>query len=118
MIRKMKLEELGELYRLLVCYKKIYNIRDLNELSATIEDIKQQYETEASRINGPSGYQIVPAKVTNIRGAGRNPIYTDQERDHILELRETGKTIRKIAEEVHCSIGFVHKIIKEQKYLD
>ena len=116
MIKKtpMKLEELGELYRLLVSYEKKYDIKKSNWLPAALEEIKQHYETEAMRINGPSGYEIVPSKITNPRGAGKNLIYTDQERDYILELRKSGLTIRKIAEKVHCSIGFVHKLINEQ----
>lgn len=52
--------------------------------------------------------------IRNTRGAGRRPLFTEQDRERILELRGQGMTIRGIASAVMCSTGYVHKIISEQ----
>ncbi len=51
----------------------------------------------------------------NPRWAGREPRYTDGERDGIVEAVGGGMSYRKAAEKFGCSIGFVHKLINEHR---
>lgn len=49
----------------------------------------------------------------NVRQAGRPPVYSDREKDRIVKMREKGMTIRAIAREMNCSVGYVQKLINE-----
>ena len=50
----------------------------------------------------------------NPRNAGRNPIFSDREKDAIRERISQGIPMRRIAEEFRCSVGYVHKLKCEQ----
>lgn len=49
----------------------------------------------------------------NTRGAGRNSRFTDQEKETIKMYRLQGKTIKELAEMYICSVGLIHRILKE-----
>ncbi len=51
----------------------------------------------------------------NPRNAGRDPVYTPQETDRIRQRLAEGIPIRKIAEEIGCSVGYVHKLKSEHE---
>lgn len=50
----------------------------------------------------------------NPRNAGRDPVYTPRETERICQRLAEGVPIRKIAEEIGCSVGHVHKLKSEQ----
>lgn len=54
----------------------------------------------------------------NERGAGRKPKATKEEIQQIIELREKGKSYRKIAEKVGLSVGTVFNIIKNNREVE
>ena len=47
------------------------------------------------------------------RGAGRTPKFSDREKDGMVAEYQAGKTIREIARQNRCSVGYVHKLISE-----
>lgn len=49
----------------------------------------------------------------NPRNAGRYPIYSDREKDEIMEQISKGASIRSIAKQFGCSVGYVHKLKSE-----
>lgn len=46
---------------------------------------------------------------------GRKEKFNDQEKETIKMYRLQGKSIREIATIFECSVGLVHKVIKENK---
>lgn len=52
-------------------------------------------------------------KLKNERGAGRKSKFTDQQINDIKQYRSDGKTIKQIADIYSCSVGLIHKLIKE-----
>jgi len=42
----------------------------------------------------------------------RRDVWTHRDSRHVREYREKGYTIRKIAEELHCSTAYVKKVLK------
>lgn len=52
-------------------------------------------------------------KVHNERGAGRKSRFSDMDKEMMKMYRIQGKTIKDIAEMYYCSVGLVHKIVKE-----
>lgn len=49
----------------------------------------------------------------NARGAGRKPKFSDEQTAHIKAMHRTDISMAKIAREMNCSVGLVHKIIHE-----
>lgn len=47
--------------------------------------------------------------------AGRKEKFNKEQVQQILEAREQGKSIREIAKEFKCSVGLIHKLIKNGK---
>lgn len=47
--------------------------------------------------------------------AGRKEKFNKEQVKQILEAREQGKSIREIAKEFQCSVGLIHKLIKNGK---
>lgn len=47
--------------------------------------------------------------------AGRKEKFNKEQVKQILEAREQGKSIRAIAKEFKCSVGLIHKLIKNGK---
>lgn len=110
---EMSFGELGELYRLFRKYEQIYGRVDTKGNADILTQLKVEYETRAYRINGPSGWCLVPAKISNARNAGRLGKFSDGEQDTIIAKRKEGMTIREVARQMHCSVGYVHKLISE-----
>ena len=97
---EMKRVDLGELYSLLEMYEKTYGGVAEELLEGIAAAYKRQGGTGTTR---------------NPRGAGRKSITIPEEIGKVKCLREKGYTIRRIAGEMGCSVGRVHKLINEQK---
>ena len=54
-------------------------------------------------------------KLKNERNAGRKERFTDDEKVTINMLRLAGNSYRAIAKQMGCSVGTIHKIIKEME---
>ena len=52
-------------------------------------------------------------KAHNERGAGRKSKFSDIEKETIRMYRIQGKTIKYISEMFSCSVGLIHKLIRE-----
>ena len=100
----MRGTDLAELYTLLGMYNRTYGgvPEDL------IESIKDAYQ--AAYRNGEGKI----AEITNPRNAGRKSGVTMEQIGQAKRLHEQGCSMRKIAEEMGCSVGSVHKLINEQ----
>lgn len=97
---EMKRVDLGELYILLEMYERTYG----GVPEELLESIAAAYKRR-----GGTGM------IRNPRGAGRKSITSPEEIGKAKCLREKGYTIRRIAGEMGCSVGRVHKLINEQK---
>lgn len=97
---EMKKTDLGELYNLLEMYERTYGGVPGRLLEAVMAAYRQQ---------GGEG------SIRNPRGAGRKKVTTQEEILEVRELREKGYKIREIAAETGYSVGYVHKLINEQK---
>lgn len=100
---EMKKSDLAELYTLLEMYGRTYG------KTAEVEELLTEMERlyEEARGTGVIG---------NSRGAGRKGKYPEETKRKILELREEGNSIRKIAGETGCSTGYVQKLINEHMH--
>lgn len=108
MIFMMRPSDLGELYGLLTMYKQAYGgIED-----RILSDVADNYKKAAGLLchNRKEG-EIPP--VTNPRAAGRKARKSTEIIQNIRRLRNEGMTIRSIASETGCSVGYVHKLIHE-----
>ena len=70
-----------------------------------IEAIENKYKQDLQGVN----------KLKNERNAGRKERFTDDEKVTINMLRLAGNSYRAIAKQMGCSVGTIHKIIKEME---
>lgn len=101
----MRPSDLGELYGLLTMYQQAYG--GIGE--EFFLEVRERY-AESAHFFGCT--EEIPL-ITNPRAAGRKRKSNPEEVQKILELRKKGMTIRKIAVEMGCSVGLVHKLINE-----
>lgn len=101
MSMEMKRQDLEELYQLVRVYEMVYDGIVAQKFA---EEIEKRYE------------DIYEEKITgkrNPRKAGRKKKYTEEIRKEILALRKEGITIREIAKEMGCSVGYVQGVLSE-----
>lgn len=70
-----------------------------------IEAIENKYKQDLQGVN----------KLKNERNAGRKERFNDDEKVTINMLRLAGNSYRAIAKQMGCSVGTIHKIIKEME---
>lgn len=83
-------------YEIISIREELYKLRKENE------ELKQQLASRVKRIH-------------NERGGGRKNKFSEEEEKRIIQLRESGMTLQKIAEELQCSVSLVHKVLKRNK---
>lgn len=76
-------------------YKEVYKV--MKQLALRVEELEEQQQHKH-----------------NERGAGRHSKFTEEQKKQIYLRRAEGKSFRAIAEEFNCSVGLVHKLIKER----
>lgn len=96
---EMKRQDMEELYQLLEVYERTYGGREVTEM---LQEVTARYREE-------KGGNI--AQKRNPRGAGRKQRYAEEEKQRIRELRDSGMTIRRIAERTGCSVGYVQGVL-------
>ena len=101
----MRGTDLAELYTLLGMYNRTYG----GVSEGLIESVKGAYEA-AYR---DRGREI--AEITNPRNAGRKSGVTQEKIQKAGEMHVDGYSMREIAKEMQCSIGHVHKLIREHR---
>lgn len=97
---EMKRQDLEELYILLEVYEKTYGGRNVTEMK---QELSARYREE-------KGGESISGK-RNPRKAGRKRQYTEEEKSRIRNYREEGLTIREIAKETGCSVGYVQGVL-------
>ncbi len=105
---EMKAQDLLELWQLLNLYKMTYDVSAEETVDMLAAEIRVRYSGHRN------GEDILTAG--NPRGAGRKKKYTEEHRKLVQKLRnEDGLTIRKIAQEAKCSVGYVEHVLRNQK---
>lgn len=99
----MRRTDLAELYTLLKMYDSCYG----GVQKELLESIKEAYKAP------PGGDKEGIPVITNPRGAGRKSGVTTEQISRARQLHEQGRSMRKIAKEMGCSVGRVHKLINE-----
>lgn len=99
----MRRTDLAELYTLLEMYNRCYG----GVPGEPAESVKEAYKASAGRDK-----EGVP-RITNPRGAGRKSGVAMEQISQAKQLHAQGRSMRKIAEEMGCSVGCVHKLINE-----
>lgn len=97
---EMNRQDLLELYQLAEMYARCYNL----ELGELLEGISERYRKNTG------GEDIRSSR--NPRCAGRKRVYAENTDRTILELRNSGMTLRGIAGTLQCSIGHVQDVLK------
>lgn len=100
---EMKRQDLEELYQLLTLYKRTYGNRHVEEIQ---KEVAERYERHY-------GKDIM--KERNPRKAGRKRQYTEEDREKIRIKRGQGASIREIAKETGCSVGYVQGVLSAPK---
>ena len=100
---EMKRQDLIELYQLLNVYSQTYKDSD-----ADTERLIRKVEMRFKKI-----YKDDISQSGNPRNAGRKRVYTEEENLKIIELRNKGYSLRKIAQEEGCSLGRVQDVLKD-----
>lgn len=96
---KLKSQDMVELWQLLKMYELTYGSNAASELRTEV----------ALRYTEITGEDI--SDQTNPRGAGRKRKYTDADKQRIIELKDSGLSIRGIAASTGYSIGYVHSVL-------
>lgn len=99
----MSRTDLAELYTLLKMYDRSYG----GVAKELVESVKEAYKVTAGREK-----EGIP-EIRNPRGAGRKSGVTMEQVSQVKQLHTQGCSMRKIAEEMGCSVGYVHKLINE-----
>ena len=87
----------------------------INELLEDIAILRYHiYELKKENEELKRQLQIKNIKVHNERNGGRKKKFGEEEESRIKQLRESGMTLQKIAEELHCSVSLVHKIVSSK----
>lgn len=110
----MRATDLAELYCLLHMYIRTYDVTACSDTGTLLALVQEHYEEQASLASASSSRQGPPPSLHNPRGAGRKPLDSGSIKERIMSLRQSGLSIRAIASAIHCSTGFVHKLIHEQ----
>ena len=101
----MRGTDLAELYTLLGMYNRIYG----GVPEELIESVKDAYQAACRNREGEI------AEITNPRKAGRKSGVTQERIEKAGQMHADGCSMRKIAEEMGCSVGSVHKLINEHR---
>ena len=72
-------------------------------IGKAIEAVENKYKQQCSNVN----------KLKNERNAGRKERFNNDEKATIQMLRLANHSYRAIAKQMGCSVGTIHKIIKE-----
>ncbi len=97
---EMKGQDLLGLYQLLMLYAKTYGSSEAEQL---LNEVSERYS------NNYGGGRISEKK--NPRKAGRKRQYTEEGKNKIKSFRKKGMTIREIAKETGCSVGYVQGVL-------
>lgn len=103
----MREQDLLELYQLSTMYQSTYQKDKIKNLDGFLEMIRERYKEVST------GKDIT--RETNPRKAGRKPKYTEKQNNLIIELHQKKVSLRKIAVETGCSVGYVQSILKHKK---
>ena len=104
---QMKEMDLIELHQLLSMYRSTYLETDETIARNLLEEIGDKYR------NLTRGKDILKAR--NPREAGRKRIYTREQDENIIRIRESGKSIRETAKEAGCSPGHVEDVLRRKR---
>ena len=96
---EMKRKDLEELHQLLVLYERTY-------WGSLVSGLLMEV---AGRYGRNYGEDIWEKR--NPRKAGRKKQYTEKDRGKIRGLRGKGRSIREIARETGCSVGYVQSVL-------
>ncbi len=107
----MREQDLLELYQLSQLFSSTYGDRLTASSKRGIKALTALIEERYKVVTG--GEDITMA--TNPRNAGRPTVYTDEQNNRILDLRGEGLSLRRIAEEVNCSLAHVQRVLERQK---
>ena len=83
-------------------------LEDIAVLRYHIYELKKENEELRMQL------QNKDIKVHNERGGGRKKKFSEEEEARIRQLRESGMTLQRIAEELQCSVSLVHKIVSNK----
>lgn len=97
---EMNRQDLLELYQLVGIYARCYGL----ELGALLEEISEKYRKSTG------GEDIRSSR--NPRCAGRKRVYAKDTDRTVLELRNSGMTLRGIAGALQCSTGHVQDVLR------
>lgn len=98
---EMKRQDMEELSQLLGLYERTYGSREAKEL---VKEVSERYS---------NSYKENVLEKRNPRKAGRKRRYTEDKRRELRKFREKGLTIREIAKETGCSVGYVQGVLSE-----
>lgn len=101
MMLEMKRQDMEELSQLLCLYERTYGSREAGEL---LKEVSDRYRNQ---------YKENILEKRNPRNAGRKRQYTEEKKGELRELRKKGLTIREIARETGCSVGYVQGVLRD-----
>lgn len=99
----MSRQDLLELYQLTAEFNREY---ESNHACSMLEEIKESFAEHY-------GEDITKAR--NPREAGRKKKYDEKTDNRILELKKQGKTVRNIAQEAGCSVGYAEAVLQRHR---
>lgn len=108
---EMKEQDLLELYQLTQLFFSTYGNRLTSDSTRSAKAWISIMEERYKAVTG--GGDITTA--SNPRNAGRPTVYTDEQNNRILDLRGEGLSLRRIAEEIPCSLAHVQRVLERQQ---
>ena len=114
MITAMREQDLAELYTYLQLFRHLYDDCE-REAERLCEAVKSVFMME-SRVRTPEEADEAMRRLRNPRNAGRKSSYTEEKRNKVISLSQSGMSIREIARETSVPKSTVQRMLFENKY--
>lgn len=98
---EMKRQDLIELYQLASLYSRTYGSQSTESL---LKELNSRYQEK---------YGADISDESNPRDAGRKKKYDEKTDRRIMQMHGRGCSVREIAQETGCSVGYVQSVIRK-----
>lgn len=102
---RMLVKEFGDLYACLMCFYRTYAIEE-EAVKHVLDVVAYAYSTEYEA-DDPDAI----SRLRNLRGAGRNSKFTEEDRQKVKELAKAKLSVREIAEKTGISKSTVQRML-------
>lgn len=113
-ISAMREQDLAELYKYLLLFRHLYDDCE-REVEKLCEAVKSVFMME-SRVRTPEEADDAMRRLRNPGNAGRKSSHTNEQRNEVVSLSQSGMSIREIARKTSIPKSTVQRMLFENRY--